>query len=140
MWIVYAFGSAIAAALVAVFGKIGLKEADPTLATIVRGTVMAAFLLLAGVALRKFTALNFSTIDGKAWLFILLSALAGAASWLLYFLALKDGPAGAVAVIDKLSVVLVVVIAAIFLGEMFTWKTAIGIVLTIVGTLFILFP
>lgn len=140
MWILYAIGSAVTAALVAVFGKIGLKDADPTLATILRGVVMASFLVLAGAALRKFSALSFSSIDGKAWFFILLSALAGAASWLLYFLALKDGPASAVAVIDKLSVVLVVIIAALFLGETFTLRTAVGIVLTVAGTLFILFP
>lgn len=140
MWILYAIGSAVTAALVAVFGKIGLKDADPTLATILRGVVMALFLVIAGAALRKFSAVSFSSIDGKAWFFILLSALAGAASWLLYFLALKDGPASAVAVIDKLSVVLVVIIAALFLGETFTLRTAAGIVLTVVGTLFILFP
>ncbi len=139
MWMLYAAGSAVAAACVAIFGKIGLKEIDPTLATIIRGVVMAVLLVMAGFLFRKFEGFNPLSVSGKAWLFIFLSALAGAASWVLYFIALKSGPASAVAVLDKMSVVLVIIFAALFLGEALTLKSALGIVLTVAGTLLILF-
>jgi transporter family protein len=139
MWVIYAFGSAIAASLVAVFGKFGLRGIDPTLATIVRGVIMAVILVLAGFLFRKFDGFALSSFTGKAWLFIFLAALAGASSWLLYFLALRAGPASAVAVIDKLSVVFVIFLAAAFLGESLTVRSVIGVALTLAGTLFILF-
>lgn len=139
MWMLYASGSAVAASLVAVFGKIGLQNVDPTQATIVRGVVMALILVLGGLVFGKLTGLSVGTFGGRAWVFILLSALAGAASWLLYFLALQSGPTSAVAVIDKMSVVLVIILAAIFLGESFTVRSMWGIVLTIAGALLIVF-
>lgn len=129
----------MAAAFVTIFGKIGLKDVDPTLATIIRGVVMALILIAAGFLFKKFEGFSLGSFSGKAWLFILLSALAGAASWILYFVALKTGPASAVAVLDKMSVVLVLVFAALFLGEALTLKSVLGIVLTIAGTLLILF-
>lgn len=139
MWMLYAAGSAAAAAAVAIFGKIGLKDIDPTLATIIRGVVMAVILVAAGFLFRKFEGFNPAIVGSKAWLFIFLSALAGALSWVLYFVALKTGPASAVAVIDKMSVVLIIIFAALFLGEALTIKSVLGIVLTIAGALLILF-
>ncbi len=139
MWIFYALGSAVAAAGVTVFGKLGLKDIDPTLATIVRGVVMACILIVAGFAFKKFEGFSLTSFSGRAWLYILLSALAGAASWILYFVALKTGPASAVAVLDKMSVVLVILFAALFLGEALTIKSVLGIILTVAGTLLILF-
>lgn len=139
MWVVYALGSAVAASLVAIFGKIGLQGVDPTQATIVRGVVMAVILVLGGLAFGKLAGFSFDAISQRAWVFILLSAIAGAASWLLYFVALQTGPASAVSVLDKLSVVFVILLAALFLGEALTWKSALGLVLTVVGTLLILF-
>ena len=139
MWMLYASGSAATAALVAVFGKIGLQNVDPTQATIVRGVVMALVLVAGGLAFGKFAGFGLSAFGGRAWLFILLSALAGAASWLLYFLALQGGPASAVAVIDKMSVVLVILLAAAFLGDSLTARSIIGIVFTVVGAALIVF-
>lgn len=139
MWMLYAAGSAVAASLVAIFGKIGLKEVDPTLATIVRAILMALVLVLAGFALRKFEGFTLASFSGKAWLFIVLSALAGALSWILYFVALRTGPASAVAVIDKFSVVFVVLFAAMFLAESLTLKSILGLVLTVIGSLLIIF-
>lgn len=139
MWILYAAGSAIAASLVAIFGKVGLQSVDPTLATIIRGVVMAVLLVLAGLVFGVFKNFDATTIEARAWLFILLAALAGASSWVLYFLALRAGPASAVAVIDKFSVVLVILLAATFLGESLTARSIVGIVLTVVGSLFIIF-
>ncbi len=139
MWILYAAGSALTAALVSIFGKIGLRGVDPTLATIVRGVVMGGLLIIAGLTLKKFNESALSTIDNRAWLFIFLSAAAGAASWVLYFTALKLGPAGGVAVIDKMSVVLIIIIAAFAFGEAFTLRSAAGVILTIVGAALIVF-
>jgi transporter family protein len=139
MWIVYAVISAVAAALTAIFGKIGLQGVDATQATIVRGVIMAAVLVIGGAALGKLSGFSFSNLGNRAWVFIILSALAGAASWLVYFLALKTGPASAVAVIDKLSVVIVIIFAALFLGEAFTAKSLLGVILTVAGTLLIIF-
>lgn len=139
MWVVFALGSAVAAALVAILGKIGLQGVDPTLATIVRGVIMALILVLGGLVFGKFAGFDLAVFGGRAWVFIFLSGLAGAASWLLYFVALQTGPASAVAVIDKLSVVFVIILAALFLGEALTWKSVLGLVLTVAGTLLILF-
>lgn len=139
MWMLYAFGSAVAASLVAIFGKIGLQGIDATQATIVRGVIMALILVLGGLLLGKLTGFSFTAFGNKAWIYIILSALAGAASWLLYFIALQSGPASAVAVIDKLSVVFVILLAALFLGESLTLKSGLGVGLTVAGTLIILF-
>lgn len=139
MWILYASGSAVAASLVAIFGKIGLQGIDPTQATIVRGVIMALVLVLGGLAFGKFAGFSLAMLGGRAWLFIVLSALAGAASWLLYFIALQSGPASAVAVIDKMSVVLVILFAAFFLSETLTVRSVLGILFTVIGTLFIIF-
>ena len=135
MWMLLAAGSAISAAFVAIFGKIGLQEVDPTVATIVRGVIMAVLLVIAGFAFGKLEGFDPSAWSGKAWLFIILAAAAGALSWTLYFMALRTGPASAVAVIDKMSVVIVILAAAAFLGESLTWKTALGMRLTVAGTL-----
>lgn len=135
----YAAGSALTAGLVAIFGKIGLQGVDATQATIVRGVVMALILVLGGLVFGKFAGFSLSAFSGKAWVYILLSALAGASSWLLYFVALRTGPTSAVAVIDKLSVVVVIILAGLFLGESITMRSFIGMVLTVAGTLFILF-
>ena len=136
---IYATGSALCAALVSLFGKVGLRGVDPTTATIVSGIVMGALLLGAGLVLRKFEGLSSGSWDAKAWFFVLLSALAGALSWVLYFTALKLGPAGAVAVIDKMSVVLIIVIAAVAFGEAFTVRSVLGVILTILGAVLIVF-
>lgn len=123
-WIVYAILSAISAAMVAVFGKIGVAGVDSTLATTIRAGIMAVMLFGASFALRKFELL--STINGKVLAFIILAGAAGALSWFFYFLALKTGPASSVAALDRLSVVFVLIFATLFLGEILTWKNALG--------------
>jgi transporter family protein len=139
MWVLYALGSAVAASLVAIFGKIGLQGIDPTQATIVRGVVMAIILVLGGLVFGKLSGFSFALLTGRTWVFILLSALAGAASWLLYFIALQAGPASAVTVIDKMSVVFVILLAGLFLGEALTLRSVLGILLTVAGSLLIIF-
>jgi transporter family protein len=139
MWFLLAMLSAMAAALVAIFGKLGLKGIDPTLATALRSIIMATFMVLAALSLGKFRGFTFATLDGKGWLFIVLAGVAGALSWLFYFWALKVGPAGAVAAIDRLSIVFVVILAAVILGEAFTRYTGIGALLVVMGALLIAF-
>lgn len=137
MWLFYAFLSAFTAALVAIFGKIGLKNIDPTLATTVRSIIMAIFLVFVALSMKKFDGVTFSTFTGKEWLLIVLSGIAGALSWLFYFFALKSGDATQVVAIDKLSIIFVIILAVIFLGEALTWKVVVGGVLVVLGTILI---
>lgn|SRR3989344_8398304 len=137
MWILYALLSAVFAGAVAILGKIGLKDVDTTLATAIRAAVMGVFMVSAAGLLQKFSL--FKTVGNKALLFIVLSGIAGAISWLFYFLALKYGPATGVAALDRLSVVFVVILAALFLGETLTWKIGIGLAFLITGAMFLVF-
>jgi transporter family protein len=135
-WIVYALLASLFAALVAVFGKVGVKNVDPTLATAVRATVMMVFLVTVAAVTGK--AGGVGDIDRRSLVFILLSGLAGAASWLFYFVALREGPASGVAALDRTSVALVFVLAVMFLGETFTWKGAIGAALVVAGAILLI--
>lgn len=137
MWFFYALLSAVTAALVAIFGKLGLKGVDSTIATTVRAVIMAAFLVVVSVAFGKFQGFSWRTFTQRDWLLIALSGVAGATSWLFYFLALKTGLASAVAAIDRLSIVFIILLAAIFLGEGLSWKTLLGSLLVVSGVLFI---
>jgi len=114
-WQFWAVLSATFAALTAVFAKVGVETVDSDLATFIRTLVVVAVLAAILAATGKLQAP--STIPGRTWLFLILSGLATGASWLCYFRALKLGDAARVAPIDKLSVVLVAVFGALFLGE-----------------------
>lgn len=133
LWIIYALLSAAFAALVAIFGKIGIQNIDSTLATTVRAMVMAGFLVIVALSLGKLPLLN--TIHSKTLLFVILSGVAGAMSWLFYFFALKTGPATGVAALDRLSVVFVLIFALLFLGQKFTWASALGAALITAGAI-----
>ena len=135
MWLFLAILSAFFASLVAIFGKIGLENIDSTLATTLRSAVMFLLLLLISLLLKKFNLLF--TINHRALAFIILSGLAGALSWLFYFLALKLGPAAKVGPIDKLSILFIILLAFLFLGEKITWKIIIGGSLMLVGAIFL---
>lgn len=137
MWAFFAFLSAITAAAVAILGKLGLKSVDSTLATTVRSVVMAGFLLVVSMLLGKLHGFSLASFSQKDWILIVLSGVAGATSWLFYFLALKTGLAIHVAAIDRLSIVFVVLLSSIFLGESLTIKTIGGAFLMVVGVLFI---
>lgn len=132
-WTIYALLSAVFAALVAIFGKIGLKNIDSTLATTIRSVVMALFLIITAFSLGKFNFLN--TIDNKALIFIILSGVSGAISWLFYFLAIKIGPVTAVAAIDRTSIVFVFVLSVLFLSESLTVLKSIGAIAIVVGAI-----
>ena len=133
LWILYSLLSAVFAALVAIFGKIGLQDIDSTLATTIRSLVMALFLFFIVLTLGKFNLIG--TIKNKTLLFIVFSGISGVLSWLFYFFALKTGIASGVAALDRLSVVFVVIFALLFLGEKFNFYTASGTLLITIGAI-----
>ena len=132
-WIFFAILSAIFAALVAIFGKIGISNLDNTLATTVRAFIM--FLFLGGISLYLGVFNKINQIDSKALTFISLSGIAGALSWLCYFYALKKGPASGVAALDRLSVVFVLILSVIFLSQSLNLKTIAGAILITIGAI-----
>lgn len=137
MWLFYAFLSAIMAALVAIFAKLGLKNLDSALATTIRAIIMAVFLVLVSIVFRKFNGFSFTDLATREWVLITLAGIAGALSWLFYFLALKTGSVTGVVAVDRLSIVFVVVLAVIFLGESLTWQSATGALLMAGGAILI---
>ena len=134
-WLGYALLSALFAGLVAIFGKVGVRDIDSTLATAARSVIMA--LALVTLVLARSNTINLREISPRAWLFITLAGLAGSASWLCYFRALQLGDASRVAPIDRLSVLVVVVFATLFLREKLTAGVAFGALLVVVGSIFI---
>ncbi|PLS05383.1 EamA family transporter [Neobacillus cucumis] len=134
-WLIFAILSAVSAALVSIFGKIGLQNIDANTATAIRSVIMALFLI--GVVLFQGNLGKIPEIIGqrKALLFIVLSGLAGATSWLFYFLALKTGKVSQVGPIDKLSVVIATILAIIFFGEKLSFVNGIGVALIAIGVI-----
>lgn len=123
------------AALVAIFGKLGLSKIDSTLATTIRALFMAVFLVVVSLVLKKFNGFQLRDLDSKHWWYIILAGVAGALSWLFYFAALKTGQATSVVAIDRLSVVFVFIFAVLLLGEPFKVKTAVGALIMVAGVL-----
>lgn len=136
-WLIYALLSALTASLVAIFGKIGLQHLDANTATAVRAVVMALFLVGVVVVQGKFNLVGAVLADKKALLFIVLSGVAGALSWLFYFMAIKNGNVSQVAPIDKLSVVFAVILAFILFGEKVSLVAGLGVVLITTGALMV---
>ncbi|MGF6311955.1 transporter family protein [Bradyrhizobium sp. i1.8.4] len=134
-WQVWAFLSAIFAALTAIFAKVGVEGINSDLATLIRTVIVLITLSAILFATGQFTQPG--PISGKSWLFLLLSGLGTGASWICYFRALKLGPATLVAPIDKLSVVLVALFGAVFLGERPSAYGWIGIALISAGAVLI---
>lgn len=133
MWWIYALLSALFAALTAIFAKIGVKEVNSDLATAIRTTVI--LVLTWGIVLARGEAKGLPDISRHTWIFLLLSGAATGMSWLFYFKALQVGKVSQVAPVDKLSVALTIILAVVFLHEALTWKTAIGALLILAGTL-----
>lgn len=136
-WLVFALLSALMAALVAIFGKIGLEAIDANTATMVRAGIMFLFLVLVILSTGKTSEISNILFNQRALTYISLSGIAGALSWLFYFLALKIGKASQVASIDRLSIVFVVILATLFIGEKITQKVAIGVALMAVGAILV---
>ena len=136
-YIILALLSALTASLVAIFGKLGLKNVDPTIATTIRSLIMAGFLAIVSLFLKKFENFSLNLFTSKDLLLIILAGISGALSWLFYFWALKFGPASHVAVIDRLSLVFVILLSALILGEVFNLKVFLGMILIVIGSILI---
>lgn len=133
MWFLFALLSALFAALVSIWAKIGLEGINSNLATAIRTIVI--LILAWGIVFFSGTYKQLPSISERNWYFLLASGLATGASWLCYFKALQIGQVTQVAAIDKFSIVLTVLLAAVFLGETATLKTFVGCALIAVGTL-----
>ena len=136
MWLILAILSSVFAALTSILAKIGIDGVNSTLATAIRTVVV--LLMSWGMVFITNVQSGISAISGKSWLFLILSGLATGASWLCYYKAIQLGDVSKVVPIDKLSVVITIVLAVIFLGEKFTIKTAIGSIFITIGTLFMI--
>ena len=134
MWMIFALLSAVFAALTSILAKIGIENVNSNLATAVRTVVVV--IMAWGMVFLTNTQSGITEISRKSWLFLILSGLATGASWMCYYKALQMGDASKVVPIDKLSVVITLVLAFVFLHEQFTLKSLIGCVLIAVGTMF----
>lgn len=133
MYIVFAFLSSVFAALTSILAKVGIDEVNSNLATAIRTVVVV--IMSWGMVFITGAQGGIGDIDKKSWLFLILSGLATGASWLCYYKALQMGDASKVVPIDKLSVVITLVLAFVFLHEKFTPKSAVGCALIGAGTL-----
>lgn len=133
MWFVLALLSAVFAALTSILAKVGIEDVNSNLATAIRTVVVVV--MAWGMVFLTHAQGGLSQISRKSWLFLILSGLATGASWLCYYRAIQVGEVSKVAPIDKLSVVITMILAFVFLHEQFTTKSLIGCLLIGVGTL-----
>lgn len=133
MWFVFALGSAVFASLTSILAKVGIDGVNSNLATAIRTVVV--LVIAWGMVFITDSQGGIGEISKKSWIFLILSGLATGASWLCYYRALQIGEASKVVPVDKLSVVITLVLAFVFLHEKFTPKSLIGCVLITAGTL-----
>ncbi len=133
MWALFAVLSAVFAALTSILAKVGIENVNSNLGTAIRTMVVVA--MAWGMVLITHSLGGITEISRKSWIFLILSGLATGASWLCYYKALQIGDASKVVPIDKLSVVITLVLAFVFLHEQFTVKSLIGCILIGAGTL-----
>lgn len=133
MWFVFAVGSAVFAALTSILAKIGIDGVHSNLATSIRTTVVVV--MAWGMVFLTHAQNGIGSINRKSWIFLILSSLATGASWLCCYRALQLGEASRVVPIDKMSTVITLVLAFVFLHETFTSKSLIGCILITIGTL-----
>ena len=133
MWFVFALLSAVFAALTSILAKVGIDGVNSNLATAIRTVVVVV--MSWGMVFLTNAQSGITEISKKSWLFLILSGLATGASWLCYYRALQIGDASKVVPVDKLSVVITLVLAFVFLHEQFTAKSLIGCILIGIGTL-----
>ena len=133
MWMIFAVLSAVFAALTSILAKIGIEGVNSNLATAIRTIVVV--IMAWGMVYLTHAQNGLAEISKKSWIFLILSGLATGASWLCYYKALQMGDASKVVPIDKLSVVITLILAFVFLHEQFTAKSLIGCILIGAGTL-----
>lgn len=137
MWWIYALLSAVFAALVAVFAKIGIKGVDSDLATAIRTVVI--LIIIWSIVIVKGATSQLPGLTKQNWLFLILSGCATGLSWMFYFRALQMGEVSKVAPIDKLSVALAIIISVVFLHEKLTWQESLGALFIVGGTFLLIF-
>lgn len=133
MWMIFAVLSAVFAALTSILAKIGIEGVNSNLATAIRTIVVV--IMAWGMVFLTHAQNGLAEISKKSWIFLILSGLATGASWLCYYKALQMGDASKVVPIDKMSVVITLILAFVFLHEQFTTKSLIGCILIGAGTL-----
>ena len=133
MWMIFAVLSAVFAALTSILAKIGIEGVNSSLATAIRTIVVV--IMAWGMVFLTHAQNGLEEISKRSWIFLILSGLATGASWLCYYKALQMGDASKVVPIDKLSVVITLILAFVFLHEQFTAKSLIGCILIGAGTL-----
>ena len=133
MWFLFALGSSVFAALTSILAKIGIDGVNSTLATAIRTIVV--LLMSWGMVFLTNTQGGMIEISRKSWIFLILSGVATGASWLCYYKALQMGEASRVIPVDKLSIIITMVMAAVIVHEPFTVRSALGCVLIGAGTL-----
>ena len=133
MWMIFAVLTAVFAALTSILAKIGIEGVNSNLATAIRTIVVV--IMAWGMVFLTHAQNGLAEISKKSWIFLILSGLATGASWLCYYKALQMGDASKVVPIDKLSVVITLILAFVFLHEQFTAKSLIGCILIGAGTL-----
>lgn len=133
MWFIFALLSAIFAALTSILAKVGIDGVNSNLATAIRTVVVVV--MAWGMVFLTNAQRGITDISKKSWIFLILSGLATGASWLCYYKALQIGEASKVVPVDKLSVVITLILAFVFLHEAFTVKSLIGCILIALGTL-----
>jgi transporter family protein len=134
-WFIYALLSAFFAALTAILAKVGVRDINSNLATAIRTIVIMIFVW--AIVFYQSTQKQLGSISKYSLVFLVLSGIATGISWLFYFKALQIGDASKVAPIDKLSLVLTVVLAVLFLKEKLSFSTAVGVILMSIGTILI---
>ena len=136
-WLIYALGSAIFASLTSILGKIGIEGIDSTLGTAIRTIVVLIMAWIVVFVTKKQNTIR--NIDKSSWIFLFLSGLATGGSWLCYYRALQTGPASVVVPIDKLSILVTIAFSYIVFKEKLNKKSALGLLLIVMGTLSLLF-
>jgi len=136
-WLIFALLSAMMAALVAIFAKIGLQKVEPNTATMIRAVIMTLFLIIVVLFQNKFSNVGSILTNNKALFYIVLSGIAGALSWLFYFIAIQSGDVSKVVSIDRLSILFVIIFSVFFLGDKFDFKVGIGAALIAVGAILV---
>ena len=134
MWLLFAFASSLFAALTSILTKIGIEGVNSNLATALR--TMVVVIMAWGMVFLTNSQGGIASISKKSWIFLILSGIATGISWLCYYRALQIGEASKVVPIDKLSVVITIILAFVFLHESITVKSIIGMILITAGTLF----
>lgn len=136
MWWIYALFSAFFAALTAILAKVGIKGISSDLATGIR--TIFILLIAWGIIITRRETAGLNNLSKNNWMFLALSGMATGLSWIFYFKALQLGKVSQVAPVDKLSVAIAIILSAILLHEVITWKIIIGTILIIAGSIFII--